>query len=272
MNTNKLITVLCVLSVSFLGLRAQNMDTIPHIQEITDSINKESSLKYGEYSFNAKQLILPTSLFAVGVLGTFIKPYEDFNEIVRDKVSDLRGNNKIKVDDYVQYLPTAAHLFLGFTRVPHKNSFLQRLSVDATSAISLAFLTNVFKYTFREKRPDSNARNSFPSGHTATAFMGAELMRIEYGPYWGLGGYCVATAVGLLRIYNERHWVNDVIAGAGIGILSARIGYWMLPLYNKWFFRKVSTKNNNGKSLSFSALPSYDHYNSSITINWILEF
>ena len=250
------------------------MDTIPHFtQKITDSIDKNSSIKkYGEYTFNAKQLILPSSLFVVGALGTVIKPYKDFNVIIRDKVSDLRGNHKIKVDDYVQYLPTATHLFLGFTRVPHQNTFLQRLSVDATSAISLTILTNVFKYTFKEKRPDSNARNSFPSGHTATAFMGAELMRIEYGPYWGLGGYCVATAVGLLRIYNGRHWLNDVIAGAGIGILSARIGYWILPLYNKWSFRKVPAKNNNSKSLSISALPSYDYYNSSFTINCMLVF
>ena len=268
------IVTLCVLSVSFLVVRGQSVDTIPHlIKKVPNSIDKNLALKkYGEYTFNAKQLILPTSLFAVGTLGTVIKPYKDFNVIIRDKVSELRGNHKTKIDDYVQYFPTVTHLFLGFAYVSHQNTFLQRLSIDATSVISLTIITNVFKYTFKEKRPDSNARNSFPSGHTATAFMGAELMRIEYGSYWGLGGYCVATAVGVLRIYNGRHWVNEVIAGAGIGILSTRIGYWMLPLYNKWFFRKVTTKNNNYKSLSFSAIPSYDCYNSSFSVNCILKF
>ena len=100
-------------------------------------------------------------------------------------------------------------------------------------------------------------------------------MRIEYGPYWGLCGYCVATTVGLLRIYNGRHWVNDVIAGAGIGILSARIGYWMLPYYNKWFFRKISNKNNKrnkNKGVAFSVVPSYEYYNQSFNMNCTFLF
>lgn len=274
MITTRLITLLCIASVSVLGLRAQKTDSIPHLQlrETMVSTARNSSFNYGEYSFRPKQLILPASLFTFGALGTTLRPYKDFNEKVRDKISDLRGNHKTKVDNYIQYLPTATHLLLGLTRVRHKNSFVQRLSVDATSAISLTVLTNVMKSTFREKRPDSNSKNSFPSGHTATAFMGAELMRIEYGPYWGIGGYSVATAVGLLRIYNERHWVNDVIAGAGIGILSARIGYWMLPFYNKWFFGKVSERHDSDRAISFTALPSFDYGNSSFTINCMLEF
>ncbi len=269
MNTIKHAIILCILSVSVPRLQAQN---IKSCEEIPDSINRNPTFSYGELSFNAKQLILPTSLFTIGALGTFIKPYEDFNVSIRDKVTELKGNHKFKADDYAQYLPTATHLFLGFANVPHKNTFLQRLSIDATSAISLTILTNVFKLSFREKRPDSNARNSFPSGHTATAFMGAELLRIEYGKYWGVGGYCVATVVGLLRIYNGRHWVSDVIAGAGIGILSARIGYWMLPLYNKWFFKSAQTVEKGRNTLSFSALPSYDHYTNALTLNCIIEF
>ncbi|WP_290121359.1 phosphatase PAP2 family protein, partial [uncultured Duncaniella sp.] len=50
-----------------------------------------------------------------------------------------------------------------------------------------------------------------------------------------IGAYSVAVGVAFLRLYNGRHWLNDVIAGAGVGILSARIGYWMLPLYKRWF-------------------------------------
>ena len=255
-------------------MRGENIDSISQfVKEFPESTNLEKPMKkYGEYPFNAKQLILPGSLFTIGAIGTFIKPYKDFNIIIRDKVSDLRGNHKIQIDDYIQYVPTATHLFLGFTHIPHQNNFLQRLSIDVTSAISLTILTNVFKFSFREKRPDSNARNSFTSGHTATALMGAELMRIEYGPYWGLGGYCVATAVGLLRIYNGRHWLNDVIAGAGVGILSARIGYWMLPLYNKWFFKKITDKKNNVKSLSFSVMPVYNYYTNIFAIDCIIGF
>lgn len=66
-------------------------------------------------------------------------------------------------------------------------------------------------------------------------FTGAELMRIEYGNGIGLASYAVAVTVGALRIYNDRHWITDVFGGAAIGILSARIGYWLLPFERKLF-------------------------------------
>ena len=88
------------------------------------------------------------------------------------------------------------------------------------------------KYTFKEKRPDTNARNSFPSGHTATAFMCAEFLYQEYkevSPWIGYSGYLIATATGYLRIYNDRHYLNDVVAGACIGIISTKFAYWLYP-------------------------------------------
>ena len=72
--------------------------------------------------------------------------------------------------------------------------------------------------------------NSFPSGHTYIAFVGAETLRKEYGeeyPWLAVAGYAVATLVGTMRIYNDRHWAGDVLAGAGLGILSVNITYWI---------------------------------------------
>lgn len=68
--------------------------------------------------------------------------------------------------------------------------------------------------------------------------MGAELMRIEYGGWYGVSGYVVATGVGFMRMYNGRHWLHDVVAGAGVGILSARIGEWSCLLWQKLFQKK----------------------------------
>jgi hypothetical protein len=64
------------------------------------------------------------------------------------------------------------------------------------------------KYAFKDKRPDSSARNSFPSGHTATAFMGAQFLYEEYkdvSPWIGYAGFTIAAATGYLRIYNHCH-------------------------------------------------------------------
>ena len=60
--------------------------------------------------------------------------------------------------------------------------------------------------------------------------MGAELVRMEYGTGLGIAAYGTAISVGCLRVYNDRHWWQDVAAGAAIGILSTHIAYWLLPL------------------------------------------
>ena len=90
---------------------------------------------------------------------------------------------------------------------------------------------NAFKYGIGIERPDNSTKNSFPSGHTFTAFTGAEVLRREYGeeyPWIAVAGYTVATIVGMMRIYNNRHWAGDVLAGAGLGILSTTLVYWVL--------------------------------------------
>ena len=107
---------------------------------------------------------------------------------------------------------------------------------------------NVTKNLTKVERPDGSARNSFPSGHTATAFMGAELLRREYwnvSPWIGIAGYAVAAGTGFFRIYNNRHWLTDVLAGAGVGILSVQAAYWLYPAISKTFFHKQYLKTHS---------------------------
>ncbi len=205
--------------------------------------------KSGEYRFKLRQLALPGALIAVGAAGVSMH-FHNIKNSLRDEVAKWRGGHYLRFDDHIQYLPFVGYLGLGLVGVPCKHRFLERFVVGATAYMALGVMVNGIKYSVKEPRPDSGARNSFPSGHTATVFMGAELIRLEYGTGIAIGAYTIAVGVGFLRIYNDRHWLNDVLAGAGIGILSARIGYWMLPLYQKWF--------HWDKKKAVALMPSYD--------------
>jgi hypothetical protein len=94
----------------------------------------------------------------------------------------------------------------------------------------MAAMVNGVKYSVQRLRPDESAYNSFPSGHTATAFMTATMLHKEYegrSPWFSIGGYTLATLTGVSRVLNNRHWLTDVLAGAAIGIGSVHLGYFI---------------------------------------------
>lgn len=186
--------------------------------------------------FRPEQLVVPGALLVIGALGVGDKaPMRGINLAVNEGMTKIRGTNFQHCDDFLQYVPAATYLGLCATNVKAKHTPSERVAVAAVAYIAFAALNNAMKFAINEQRPDSFKMNSFPSGHTGTAFVGAELMRAEYGWGYGLAAYAMASGVAFMRLYNGRHWLNDVIAGAGVGILSARIGYWMLPLNRKIF-------------------------------------
>ena len=186
--------------------------------------------------FRVEQLVAPIALVGIGALGVGEKsPMRGMNLAIKDGLYEASKGVKLRFDDYVQYVPVAFYLTLDFMGLKAKHSFGERLAVGVVTYISVTALSQSIKYIVREPRPDTGTRNSFPSGHTMTVFAGAELVRSEYGWGAGMGAYALAATVGFMRMYNGRHWFNDVLAGAGFGILSARIGYWMLPLSRHLF-------------------------------------
>lgn len=195
--------------------------------------------------FKPTQLIAPALLIGAGVTGVTIPAVKNLNREVDDYFKRTY-NTKIYVDDFAQYLPLVSVYGINLSGIRGRHGYLESTVIIATSYAAMGVMVNAVKYSVRERRPDGSSRNSFPSGHTATAFMGAEILRTEYrdvSPWIGIGGYLVAAGVGACRVYNHRHWVTDVLAGAGIGILSARIGYWMFPVWQRLLFQGKNTKN-----------------------------
>lgn len=216
--------------------------------------------------FRPTQLIAPLSFIAVGALGVGENaPLRSANMAIRDGFYGVSNGVKLRFDDYIQYLPVALFLSLDYLGVDAKHTIGERLSVGVVTYLSVIAFSQGVKHIVREPRPDNGTRNSFPSGHTTTAFAGAELVRSEYG--WGVGAaaYAVAATVGFMRMYNGRHWFNDVVAGIGFGILSARIGYWMLPLSRHLF--KIPRQ---GQALI--ATPAYDPDTRALGISCAIQF
>lgn len=133
-------------------------------------------------------------------------------------------------DDYIQYAPGVVLLGLKVCGYHGENEWGRMLAADAISVATMAALVKGLKYTVKRARPDGSSCNSFPSGHSAAAFMAASLLHLEYrsrSPWFGIGAYALAALTGVSRVLNNKHWMTDVLAGAAIGVGSAHLGYFI---------------------------------------------
>jgi membrane-associated phospholipid phosphatase len=204
-------------------------------------------------SINGKSFLLPGGLILTGAL-LFDS---QFNKDFQKKVTPNDLTKKIHLDDYFQFAPAAITFGLEVAGVKGKHNALQTSIIYVMSNVFLNVLVVPTKRYTQELRPDSSNNLSFPSGHTSEAFASAELMRMEYQetqPWLGVAGYAMAVTTGYLRMYNNKHWISDVIAGAGIGIASTRLSYLI--------YDKVSSHIQNKKKAKSHTLllPSYQNH------------
>jgi membrane-associated phospholipid phosphatase len=85
---------------------------------------------------------------------------------------------------------------------------------------------HALKLAIDEKRPNytyGGKKNSFPSGHTSSAFAGASFIHRRYGFKQAIIPYGLAILTGYSRVEVKKHHVHDVLAGALISIAFAWI-------------------------------------------------
>lgn len=135
------------------------------------------------------------------------------------------------LDDYIQYGPAAIYVGLNMAEFKNKEGAFDQAGVFLLGTGIYVATTQGLKALVIEARPDGE-ENTFPSGHTATAFFGATVLAHEFRdthPEFVIAGYTLATATGALRIANNKHWVTDVLMGSAIGIASAELAYILYP-------------------------------------------
>lgn len=250
--------LLCLLGMLCLLLQARplsaQVDTAASVASVVEQASL-LTLQTDELQFNT--LLLPEAKtpttnrlgmqmpLAVGALGWGCAPFfsSEFRHqrwYVREEVQLWRRNTMNDrhcfFEDYTLYLPVVAAFTLNLAGVESEHDIWSMSRRTASSYLLVGVTVQSLKYSVEEIRPDRANYRSFPSGHTAAAFAGAEILRQEYAEtsIWiPVAGYTVAALTGFMRVYNDRHWFTDVLAGAGIGILGVDLAYWINDLIFK---------------------------------------
>lgn len=216
------LVILCALSMA-LPLKAQTDST--SIKSYNEPfIDRMASSRAFDMTYIGVPLV---------VGGLIVKSEDDHFRNLRD---DYMPRFNRHADDYLQFLPAAVMLGMKIGGVEGRSSWGRMLTSDAFSALIMGSVVYSLKQTTHVMRPDGSNDHSFPSGHTAMTFMAATMLSKEYGPkspWISVGAYSVATATGLMRMANNKHWLSDVLVGAGIGILSTELGYYLADLIFK---------------------------------------
>ncbi len=198
--------------------------------------------------------IIPATLITYGVLSLNVGALKDVNEYFQRSIWIDNPHSKTSIDNYLQWAPGVALYGLRLAGVNGHDNVRDMSIIYGTSILLNSTATHVVKAISNEWRPDGSDNKSFPSGHTSNAFVAAELIRLEYkhcSPWYGIAGYAVAATTGYFRMYNNKHWFGDIIAGAGFGILSTDIVWWTYPSIKRWLFPKE-------RSSATMILPYYD--------------
>jgi membrane-associated phospholipid phosphatase len=176
------------------------------------------------------RLIISTAMLGLGAAAIKNPALRDLNRSVRQHVLSTKPNVDHHFEDNIRHIPSATAFLLQAVGVKGRNNLLGKATVYALATTIADQTASRLKTVSRHQRPDGSDFRSFPSGHATTAFVAAEFLRKEYGdksPWIAIAGYATASSVAGLRVYHNKHWLTDVMAGAGVGILSTNLAYFL---------------------------------------------
>lgn len=174
-----------------------------------------------------KSIIAPAALFVAGGIAFTDNPVWS-DDAWEDGRNRSFPNFRTRIDDYLIFAPIAAVYGLQIAGVKGAHSLRDQTAILLKAELMGFAVVTPLKLATNRVRPNGDNDESFPSGHTAQAFISATFLHREYGhlsPWYSIGGYAVASSVGALRILNNKHYLSDVLFGAGIGIMVTNLAY-----------------------------------------------
>ncbi len=231
--------------------------------ETPDTIPGKSIMRLrGQNPPNLKSFIVPAVLVSYGLISLGNNAIRTLDYHTKAELQEDHPLFAHHLDNYMQYAPMAAVYGLDLAGIKGKHDVADQTALYLLSFGIMGITTTSVKHLADRPRPDGSNNYSFPSGHTASAFAAAEFLNQEYrdvSPWIGYAGYTVATATGALRMYNNKHWLSDVVAGAGFGIASTKLAYIIYPHLRKLVLGK--------QSVHYSMVPTYQQKSVGLAFN-----
>ena len=219
--------------------------TVSYSNKITkDTI--QSFTKSCISSLHIKPLIIPAAFVAYSITALNNNSLRQLDHSTHNSIIKSHPDFKSTIDNYSQYFPAIAVYGLNAVGVKGKNNFKDRTIMYIMTTLLSGAGVVAIKRIALVTRPNGSAPNSFPSGHTTTAFAAAEFLNQEYkdkSALYSIGGYAIATTTGILRMYNNRHYLSDIVCGAGLGMLSTKLVYMIYPAIKKKFSKHTANVN-----------------------------
>jgi membrane-associated phospholipid phosphatase len=202
---------------------------------------------------HASDLLVPALGLGYGIASMHIAALANTDRELQTRWANTNSTQRIRLDDYMHYLP-AVYALGKISCTETRENRTRLLGTFLTTKFIQYGSVFTTKRIIGRLRPDASSSHSLPSGHTAEAFANAEFLRMYVGkkqPWIAVLGYVIAAGTGFLRIYNNRHWFSDVVAGAAVGYGTARVGSWTFDRLNRLFQQRKASSNQVLEAPSF---------------------